>query len=98
VASTKPPGEPLAMRAGDTLKVLCSVPCRVALLNLDELEGRNAVMRDPAESPESREHLLEVDRRDHYFVVLDREGVSVTFEHCRGQRVIERGMLGPGLG
>ena len=86
------------MLAGDSLKVLCSVPCRVALMSLDEYEGRTAVMQDPAELPEMLEHLFEAGRKDHYFVVLDREGVMAVFEHCRGQRVVERGMLGPGPG
>jgi len=98
MSSTKPPGESLHMLAGDSLKVLCSVPCRVALMDLDEFEGRKAVTRDPAESAEQLEHLLEASRKDHYFVVLDREGVMVVFEHCRGERVVERGMLGPGSG
>jgi hypothetical protein len=86
------------MLAGDSLKVLCSVPCRVALMSLDEYEGRTAVMHDPAELPEMLEHLFEASRKGHYFVVLDREGVMVVFEHCRGERVVERGMLGPGPG
>jgi hypothetical protein len=98
VSSTKPPGEGLYLRAGDSLKVICSVACRVALMNQDEYEGRKAVTRDPAESPEMLEHLFEASRKDQYFVVLDREGVMVVFEHCRGQRVVERGMLGSGLG
>jgi hypothetical protein len=64
-------------------------------MNLDEYE-RNARPVAHDFFAEGREHQFEASTKGHYYVVLDREGVTFAVEHVRRNKVFERRVFGPG--